>query len=258
MRITALQLDPSLNRLGDICRQAERLMDEAGESDLYVLPEMWATGFVTRPDAATAMTSGLALVWMKIQARRRGCAIAGSLAQRVVSQSDGSQRWYNRFYFVTPDGSTGFYDKRNLFAYAGEDFVYEAGREPVVVHYRGVRFMLQVCFDLRFPETARRWLGVDYDVLLYVACWPQSRRQAWDALLRARAIENQTYCLGVNRTGMDGTIEYDGGTAAIDPKGRMMFCLDSAVQAASFEVDVEASNAFRSKFPCIPTPDFSR
>lgn len=247
MKITLLQtdikwLDPQTN-MG----RAARLMDTAPNADLYVLPEMWATGFNTSPTAEMAEMADRALAWMRQLADGRGCAVAGTLAVREPL-AENAAKWRNRFFFVFPEEEPAFYDKRNLFAYGGEHLSYLPGEAPVIVAWRGVRFMLQTCFDLRFPETARNALANSYDVLLYAANWPASRRNAWDALLPARAIENQAYCAGVNRTGCDPSCTYDGGTAAYDPYGHPLVQLADGEQAASFEVDLERMHAFRRKF----------
>ena len=175
----------------------------ADKSDLYVLPEMWSTGFATEPEGI-AESDGSSLNWMKQMANRLDAAVAGSIATEI----DG--KYYNRFYFVKPanDGSDNeieYYDKHHLFTYSGEHLRYTAGERRVVVEWRGWRFLLQVCYDLRFPIFARNCAeGPDaYDVALYVASWPTSRRAPWDTLLRARAIENQCYVCGVDRTGDD-------------------------------------------------------
>ena len=165
----------------------------ADKSDLYVLPEMWSTGFATEPEGI-AESDGSSLNWMKQMANRLDAAVAGSIATEI----DG--KYYNRFYFVKPanddnDNEIEYYDKHHLFTYSGEHLRYTAGERRVVVEWRGWRFLLQVCYDLRFPVFARNCAeGPDaYDVALYVASWPTSRRAPWDALLRARAIENQCY-----------------------------------------------------------------
>lgn len=136
-----------------------------------------------------------------------------------VAVQEGQASYYNRFYFVSPDGAVRSYDKKHLFTYGGEHHRFTAGRERVVVEFRGVRILLQICYDLRFPVWARN--RKDYDVALYVASWPTPRVEAWLALLRARMpSENQCYVAGVNRVGTDPSCEYCGGTLMIDPYGR--------------------------------------
>ena len=256
MIITLLQQDivwgnPSANQ-----KAAEGAMLAAEKSDLYVLPEMWSTGFATEPEGI-AESDGSSLNWMKQMANRLDAAVAGSIATEI----DG--KYYNRFYFVKPanDGSDNeieYYDKHHLFTYSGEHLRYTAGERRVVVEWRGWRFLLQVCYDLRFPVFARNCAeGPDaYDVALYVASWPTSRRAPWDALLRARAIENQCYVCGVDRTGDDPACHYNGGTAIIDAYGTTVAaCPDGEVSAISIELDMDKLAAFRKKFPVLSDRD---
>lgn len=255
MKITALQLDIQWLDVTDNCQRAEQLMDTSSpDTDLYVLPEMWATGFHTSPTLQVNELSLEAFEWMKRQAKQRDVAIVGSLPVRTWPTEDVAETpamWRNRLLFVLPDGSYTAYDKRNLFTYGGEQLTYSPGTERVVTTYRGIRFLPQICFDLRFPETSRNRLSSPYDVILYVANWPSSRRVAWDALLQARAIENQAYTLGVNRTGIDPQCVYNGGTAAYDAYGMPLFRMDEREQAASFTVDMERLCHFRQKFQVL-------
>ena len=187
-------------------------------------------------------------VGKKRKAAERNCAIAGSVA---VCENGN---YYNRFYFVHPDGAVQHYDKKHLFTFGGEHKRFTAGTERVVVNFRGVRILLEVCYDLRFPVWSRN-LG-DYDMILYVASWPTPRVDAWSALLRARAIENQCYVAGVNRMGTDPTCEYSGGSAIIDPYGKTIAeCPWSRESAVSADIDMEALQAFRKKFPVLDDAD---
>lgn len=245
MRTVLLQtdisrLDPAANM-----RTAEALMATAPGADLYVLPEMWSTGFCTAPDAGLPPAAP-ALEWMQRQAAERDCAVAGSLAVRPAPGA----RLRNRFFFVRPDGSSDYYDKRHLFAFGGEDTAFEAGTRRVTTEWRGVRFLLQVCFDLRFPESARLQPDSPYDAVLYAASWPASRRAAWDALLPARAIENQAYVIGVNRTGG----AYNGGTAAYNPQGRCIGRCSAEAEALEVTVDAEEAAQWRKAFPMGTRP----
>ena len=161
-------------------RRAEQLIVGAPGADVYVLPEMFTTGFCMEPQRIAEPMEGPALAWMRRVAAEADAAIVGSVA--TIAPEGG---YKNRMYFVEPDGRVTHYDKRHLFSYSGEDKHYEAGSERVIVEYRGVRFFLQVCYDLRFPVFGRNC--DDYDVAIYVANWPDKRRMAWDILLRARA-----------------------------------------------------------------------
>ena len=170
----------------------------------------------------------------------------------VATEADG--RYYNRFYFVKPDGSYATYDKRHLFSFAGEDKRYTAGTERVVVEHCGFRILLQVCYDLRFPVFARN--RGDYDMILYVANWPTVRISAWNALLRARAVENQCYVAGVNRTGDDPALAYDGSSALIGFLGETVAAATPGrEEAVQGEADLKALEAFRAKFPALRDAD---
>ena len=251
MKITLLQqdivwADPAANQ-----KQTEQAILETPGSDLYVLPEMWSTGFATQPEGI-AERDGRSLAWMQGMADRMDAALAGSIATEV----DG--RFYNRFYFVRPGLEAVWYDKHHLFTYGGEHHRYTPGQERAVVEWRGVRFLLQVCYDLRFPIFSRNEASGSraYDVALYIASWPSVRRLPWDTLLRARAIENQCYVCGVNRIGKDPACQYNGGTVLIDPYGKTIeACPDDTVTAITAELDMERLQAFREKFPVLNDRD---
>ena len=229
--------------------RAEEMMKSTPGADVYVLPEMFTTGFCMEPERIAEPAEGSALQWMRRVAGEMDAAVAGSVA---TIAPDGGYR--NRMYFVTPDGQVTHYDKRHLFSYSGEDKHYEAGAERVIVAFRGVRFLLQVCYDLRFPVFARNC--DDYDVAIYVANWPDKRRMAWDVLLRARAIENQAVVIGVNRVGSDPLCVYDGGTAAIDFFGNVAAaCADHTEQLVTYEVKMDELRHYRDKFPSLADSD---
>lgn len=248
LRVAVLQTDitwcnPAANR-----ERIGQLLEEAPSSDLYLLPEMFATGFCMQPgsEGVAGVTPEL-LAWMKQWAADHDCAVAGSLPV-----AEGG-RYYNRFHFVTPTGVVA-YDKRHLFGYGGEDKVYAPGRERVVAEFRGVRFLLQVCYDLRFPVFARN--RGDYDAILYVANWPTARIEAWDALLRARAIENQCYVLASNRVGADPVTTYTGHSQVIDAFGRVVArCEDGREGVATAVLDLSRLSSFRQKFPVLADGD---
>lgn len=253
MQISLIQFDIRRHDADDNIRRVVEMMDSAPGSDVYVLPEMWVTGFETDPKPEVNGMGQKALACMLDEARRRDCAIVGSLAVCDAPDPSGTGAvWHNRCYFVTPEGVAGQYDKRHLFAYGGEDRAYEAGSAPCVVSWRGVRWMLQVCFDLRFPESARNRANGGYDVVVYVASWPASRRNAWEALLTARAIENQACCIGVNRTGTDGDCPYAGGSRAIDAYGHPLCVADDRPGIYTFTPDFNRQRHLREKFPVLP------
>jgi len=247
MKISLLQTDIVWSDPKANCSHVESIVASLPQSDVYVLPEMFSTGFATNPDGV-AERDEYTLSWMKSLASSHNAAICGSVAVEV----DGLFR--NRFYFVKPDGEVMFYDKRHLFSYGGENKRYASGAERVIVEYKGVRFLLQVCYDLRFPVFSRN--HKDYDVAIYVANWPVPRIEVWKTLLHARAIENQCYVIGVNRCGNDAVCEYSGGTMIIDAYGRNVAeCEYGREDVVTAELNLEKLNSFRSKFPVLDDAD---
>ena len=248
MKITILQrdivwADPTRN-----VQRSDEAIDGNPGSDLYVLPEMFSTGFCTQPEGIAEPAENRTVSWMKSKASQTGAAIAGSIAVH----EDG--RYYNRFHFVTPDGNVTTYDKKHLFTFGGEHNRFTAGSERVIVAYKGFRILLEICYDLRFPVWSRN--KGDYDMIIYVASWPTPRVEAWKALLTARAIENQCYVAGVNRVGTDPGNEYCGGSRVIDPYGKVIAsCEDGKEMEAWAEVDLNVLEAFRAKFPVLDDAD---
>ncbi|MEO7976938.1 amidohydrolase [Flavobacterium sp.] len=179
------------------------------EVNLIILPEMFSTGFTMNAKEMSETMQGETVLWMQALAKNKNCAVAGSL---IISEN---KEYYNRFLFVFPSGKIQFYDKKHLFTLAGEDKVYTAGKNKQIVEYLGWRICLQICYDLRFPVFARN--VENYDLLLYVANWPTVRINAWNILLKARAVENLSYTIGVNRIGNDANnLEYNGCSQVID------------------------------------------
>ena len=187
--------------------------------DLIVLPEMFTSGFTMNPEIVAETMNGETIQLLKSLANAKNCAIIGSL---VISENNN---FYNRMVFVFPDGNVEFYDKKHLFTLAGEDKVYTSGNQKKIVEFRNLKICLQICYDLRFPTFSRNI--EDYDALIYVANWPKTRINAWDILLKARAIENMCYTIGVNRVGANNNnLDYIGhsqvndylGNAIIEPQ----------------------------------------
>ena len=207
------------------------------QSDVVVLSEMFQTGFVTAPESVA--DDGRTLEWMKHMAKALDAAIVGSI---IVKEG---ARYYNRAYFVKPSGDVTHYDKRHLFTMGGEQERFSAGSRRTVVEWRGVRYLLEICYDLRFPVWSRQ--RGDYDAIIYSALWPAPRREVWRTLLRARAIENQCYVIGVNRVGDEPALHYAGDSAVVDSYGRAIVELEG-VDMATVELDMEALNTFRTKF----------
>ncbi|GGP03854.1 carbon-nitrogen hydrolase [Cloacibacterium rupense] len=215
------------------------------EADLFLLPEMFSTGFYMKPDEV-ADEHQESLSWMISFAKSKNSAIAGSVS---VKEND---KFYNRFYFVKPDGSFHFYDKKHLFTYSGEDKVYTSGNNRVIVEYLGFRILLQVCFDARFPVFARN--KKDYDVILYVANWPETRVLAWETLTRARAIENQAYVFALNRIGTDGNnLKYQESSHCFFADGSEISTKNEDFVFA--ELNLEKLQNFRKDFPFLEDAD---
>lgn len=228
-------------------RKADAAISSSPDADLYILPEMFSTGFCTSPEGI-AESDGATLEWMKKKSAQCGAAIAGS----VAIKEDGN--FYNRFYFVKPDGDVVSYDKKHLFTYGKEHESFTAGDRRVIVEYLGVRILLEICYDLRFPVWSRN--HGDYDMIIYVASWPSSRISAWNSLLVARAVENQCYVAGVNRVGTDPSDSYSGGSVIVDPYGNVIArCQDGIESYSEAEIDMELLEAFRRKFPVLNDAD---
>jgi predicted amidohydrolase len=217
-------------------------LDEAPNTDLIVLPEMFASGFSMAPaDCAQAM-DGPSVAWMQALARERDAAVGGSLA------IDDGGRHVNRFLFVAPDGDIEHYDKRHLFAMAGEERQYAPGSERVVVSYRGWRIVPNVCYDLRFPVWCRHAEGCD--LMLFVANWPLPRRDAWNTLLRARAIENQCVVGGVNRVGEDANGKhYFGDSQLIGAAGDLVIACGDQPMTVTATLSADALGEVRRRLP---------
>lgn len=183
------------------------------DTDLIVLPEMFSTGFTMQPASIAQTMKGSTVLWMIATARANNVAIVGSI---VVQENN---QYFNRAVFVHPNGLIDTYDKRHLFSLAGEDILYTSGSKRLIVHFKGWRICPLICYDLRFPVWSRN--TNNYDLLLFMANWPIARIDAWDNLLKARAIENMSYCIGVNRIGEDANgYQYNGHTTAYDFLGK--------------------------------------
>jgi predicted amidohydrolase len=243
LRVTLVQAelawqDPAANRRN----LAAHFRGLVGRTDLVVLPEMFSTGFSMAAAELAEDMHGPTVGWMREEAAALGCAITGSL----IVREDG--RCYNRLVWARPDGSVEHYDKRHLFRVANEQQHYAAGARRLVVELKGWRVCPMVCYDLRFPVWSRS--RGDYDVLLYVANWPQRRANAWATLLRARAIENLCYVVGVNRVGRDGNgASYAGDSVALDFLGQPLSSEGGGDRVETAVLDLESLRAYRQSFP---------
>jgi predicted amidohydrolase len=226
----------------------EQLFEQLTTSDLVLLPEMFSTAFTMEAAGNAEPMHGPSMQWMQHWATKLNTVIAGSL----IIEEKG--KFYNRFIWMQADGTYQHYNKRHLFSMAGEDKAFSAGSERLIIEYKGWRICPLICYDLRFPVWSRNGggkAGSDYDLLLYVANWPEPRAAAWEKLLYARAIENQCYVAGVNRIGTDKKgLSYIGGSMLIDMKGEPIWKgAQEREEVYSQELSMEALEAFRAKFP---------
>lgn len=254
MKIALVQTDIAwCDERENIARVAAAI-SSAPSADVYVLPEMWSTGFVIEAQTvARTEAESEPLAWMCRTAAERDCALAGSL---VIREGD---RYYNRHYFVTPEGIIARYDKRHLFRPGGETKRFTAGSDRVVASWRGVRFLLQTCYDMRFPCFSRNRLTEsgepEYDVAIYVASWPTARMKAWHTLAAARAIENQCFVVAVNRTGRDAYCDYSGGSVCVDAMGEVLAAATESPSVVTVEVDMATLGELRKRFPTLRDGD---
>lgn len=226
----------------------EQLAQLPSTTDLVVLPEMFTTGFTMNPAQVAEQTDGSTLGWLRKQAAQLNAAITGSF----VVQEKGN--FYNRLAWVFPDGTYKTYDKRHLFTLAGEDQFYTAGKERLLVEWKGWKICPLICYDLRFPVWSRNDVG--YDLLIYVANWPERRRHHWRSLLMARAIENQVYTIGLNRVGVDGKdIRYTGDSCVIDYAGEIRANLAIDTSTVTIELDQASQVAFRKRYAFLADQD---
>jgi len=221
----------------------ETLADLAGKTDLVVLPEMFSTGFSMQPESAAQTMDSAAVQWLLSRAADMGAHLMGS----VMIVDDG--RYYNRFMSASPAGELQTCDKRHLFRMLGEDKIYTGGRTLLTVNVNGWRLRPFVCYDLRFPAWSRN-LNNDYDAAIYVANWPARRAEHWKALLKARAIENLCYVIGVNRVGTDGNgLAYSGDSTIIDPIGNTLFTIHKEPALRTATLSKEILENWRRDFP---------
>lgn len=211
-----------------------------GRTDLIVLPEMFTTGFSMNAAAVAEKMDGPAVRWMRAKSAQLGAVVAGSL----IIEEGG--RFFNRLIWMRPDGKLLHYDKRHLFTLAKEHETYMAGRDKLIAEWRGWKICPLICYDLRFPVWSRN--AEDYDLLLYVANWPEKRSYHWRQLLIARAIENQAYTVGVNRVGEDGKgLGYTGDTSVIDYSGKVVYCVSGAEDVFTCLLSKEKMSGYREK-----------
>lgn len=224
------------------------------KTEIVVLPEMFSTGFSMKPELLAETMEGETMQWMQRVSRENGIVLTGS----IIIEDGG--KFFNRLIWMLPNGGYGQYDKRHLFAYAEEDKHYNAGNKRLIASVKGWKINLQVCYDLRFPVWARQQVTKnepEYDVLMYVANWPERRSHAWKTLLCARAIENQCYVVGVNRVGTDANnIYHSGNSLVIDPLGQVLYHMADEEDVFTITLQKEKLEEVREKFPFWKDADY--
>ncbi len=224
---------------------SEKIYGIKEKTEIIILPEMFSTGFHIQPETFAETMDGNTVAWMKKIAAEKKVILTGSI---IIKEEE---KYFNRLIWMLPNGEFGYYDKRHRFAFAGEDEKYTAGDKRLIASVKGWKINLLICYDLRFPVWARQnGKEPEYDVLIYVANWPQARGLAWKSLLRARAIENQVYVVGVNRVGNDGNNnQYNGDSMIIDPLGEILYQKQNDEDIFTFPLQKERLEEVRTKFP---------
>ncbi len=223
----------------------DAMLENIEKTDLIILPEMFNTGFSMRAAEMAEHMNGETVKWMLEKSKLYNAAICGSL---IINDSGN---YYNRLLFIEPNGNMNFYDKRHLFSMGDEDKHYTAGSKSLIVNYKEWRINLVICYDIRFPESIRNTKESPYDLAIIVANWPDKRIEHWDTLMRARAIENQSYVIGVNRTGLDGNeISHSGHTQVVHPFGNLLYISDIA-EVNNLILSRKELNFNRRAFPFI-------
>lgn len=220
------------------------------KTQVVVLPEMFTTGFSMQPQLFAEQMEGETVNWMKTIAAKHKIILCGSI---IITEDN---KYYNRLIWMQPNGSFGFYNKRHCFGFAGEDKHYTAGNKKLIAQVNGFKINLQICYDLRFPVWARQEKNNLYDVLIYVANWPQKRSYAWKHLLVSRAIENQCYIIAVNRVGFDGNnIEHSGDSMIVNPLGEIVYHKAFEEDIHTLTINKEDIEKIRNQFPFLKDAD---
>lgn len=244
------------DKAANLAMLEQKIMSIKEKTELVVLPEMFSTGFSMKPQQFAETMSGETVAWMQRIAQQKRIILTGSI---IIEENSN---YYNRLIWMLPNGSYGCYNKRHLFGYAGENEHYTLGTKRMITSVKGWKINTQICYDLRFPVWARQSSVSDdnseaeYDILLYVANWPERRNGAWQTLLCARAIENQCYVTGVNRVGEDGNgIHHCGNSTIIDPLGNALYCKANDEDIFTTTLHKKNLNDIRHRFPFLPDRD---
>jgi len=250
LHVSCIQTDLAWENIDQNLEHFDKKLDVLpDESELVILPEMFTTGFSMNSTKLAEEMNGKSVQWMKKQAKERNKILLGS----IILKENG--KFFNRCVIMFPDGELQTYDKGHLFRMEKENKDYTKGESKTIFKHNDWRICPLICYDLRFPVWSRN--RGDYDLLIYIASWPEPRREVWNTLLKARAIENQAYVIGVNRIGKDGEgISYSGDTVIINPKGQIMQkAEDYKEQILNEELSLEELNRFREKFPVFLDAD---
>lgn len=232
------------NKKANLQMLAQKIESIKEKTEVVILPEMFSTGFSMRPEILAEKMNGETVEWMKQIAASKKIILTGSV---IIEEEE---KYYNRLIWMLPNGECGVYDKRHLFAYADEHKHFSPGNRRLIASVKGWKINLLVCYDLRFPVWARQQVESKYDVLIYVANWPEKRIDAWKTLLPARAIENQCYVVGVNRVGNDGNnIQYNGNSIIIDPLGEILYQKEDEEDVFTYTLQKDKLDEVRNNFP---------
>ena len=246
LQLDLIQADLAWENKSENLKKFETIISKISNSDLIILPEMFTTGFSNNSEVLCEPMDGPTVEWMKKISSSSKAAICGSV---IIEENS---KIYNRFLFVQPNGRISHYNKKHLFAMAGEHKYFSGGSEQMVIEYKSWKICPMICYDLRFPVWSRRNENTfNYDLLIYVANWPKARVNAWSSLLGARAIENMSYCTGVNRVGIDeNNLEYTGASVVLDPLGKTVGAATlSKEEHLTVTIDKEILKKCRTKLP---------
>ncbi len=251
LTITLIQTDLHWeNKAANLLMLEKKIKSIDTKTELVILPEMFSTGFSMKPELLAETMEDETVNWMKRMAAEMKIVLTGSI---IIKEEEN---YYNRLVWVLPNGQIGYYDKRHLFGFANEHEHYQAGNKRFVAQVNGWKINLQICYDLRFPVWARQAKADEYDVIIYIANWPERRSHAWKTLLCARAIENQSYVVGVNRVGNDGNdIYHSGNSMVLDPMGQVLYHKSDEEDVYTFSLEKSILHDIRNKFPFLKDAD---
>ncbi len=265
IKITIVQFNPYWQKPEDNRNKIQKLLEKSlKKTDVIILPEMFTTGFTMNVKEYFETMQGPTVEWMKKISCMYNSAICGSIIIREKEKLQNNSKkgnnqdkfkYYNRFIWVNPSGKKFYYDKRVLFSFVNEDKYFSRGDKRIIIKYKNWKILPLICYDLRFPVLSR-YRG-DYDLIIYVANWPERRSYPWKQLLIARAIENQSYVIGVNRVGNDNNnIYHSGDSSLITPDGKVSFTVSKKETVKTLEINKKDLITFRKKFPFLKDREY--